>query len=667
MASAAVITKEVDLSTRVPSFPGVYGGIVIQAKKGPIDKAVLVTNEVQLLDTFTLDGKVEVGQDAAFFSAMAYLQKSNKLWVKRAVNTALWGGAAVKSFASATANFALPVGMSDPTAYIFDSLPDVAAIAEETNFVFSQPGSFYDVIGAAKSITIFGSPAVEHYFYFIVGDGTNTQTDPALTGVGHAVNILTGNTLAQVATAFHAAVAAVSAAFTSVNTVAGTAKVTNVVAGTAADATTVGTAAAISVLTQGAAAVSAVDETLLLYQADPGVWGTKVGFKLTNYVTDPLLVKEVDAFLIQIYKIGNTSVPVESFLCSRVQGAKDGYGNNIFVEDVMLASKYMRAISNSAVAESVKPKNQTTVLFMGGGTDGVAVTDSPMILAAQSAFANKDDLALTVLMDGGYATVAYQQALDTICRTSRKDCVALLSVPYSAQVAASTYLSDIIDYKKDDLALDSSYSGLYVPHVKVFDKFNDRNIFVSPDGYAAAAISDSASNFEIWFPPAGFKRGSVTVLDLRRRFTKGEMDALYDNGINPFRFVPGRGVFIWGQKTLSGRPSALDRMNVRLLLIVIEPAIATALEDFLFDLNDTGTRSIAEALVASYMDNIKSRRGVTDFRVVCDDTNNSAEDIDAGRMNLWLFVKPTRSIEEIPFTVVITSTGISFDLAASLI
>lgn len=658
MGSAAVITKEIDLSTRVPSFPGVYGGIVLQAKKGPLEP-VLCTNESQLLDVFTLDGRVEVGHDAAFFSAMAFLQKSNKLWVQRAVNGALFGGAAIKSSSSPTNNFALPSGMSDPSAYVFDSLPDTPAVAEVTQFTFSQAGAFYDVSGAAKAIQMVG-----HYFYFVVSGGSNTQTDPALIGVGHAVAILNGDTAAQIATKFHAEVAAVTAAFTAANPSSGVVNVTYVTAGAQADATTPDSAAAISVTTQGAAAVTAVDETLLIYAADPGAW--QVAIKLTNFATDEVKVKEAGAFLIEVFKLQNLVVPVESFLCSRVQGAKDGFGTNIYVEDALLASKYIRAISNPAVDASIAPKDQLTALALGGGSDGIAITDSEMILAAEAAFANKDARALTVLMDGGYATVAYQQALDTICRTHRKDCVALLSVPYSAQVA-TTYLQDIIDYKKDDLALDSSYSGIYTPHVKIYDKFNDRNIFASPDGYAAAAISDSASNFEIWFPPAGFKRGSVTVLDLRRRFTKGEMDALYDNGINPFRFVPGRGVFIWGQKTLSGRPSALDRMNVRLLLIVIEPAVAVALEDFLFDLNDEGTRSIAEALVSSYMENIKSRRGCTDFRVVCDDTNNSPEDIDAGRMNLWLFIKPTRSIEEIPFSVIITSTGISFELAAQLL
>ncbi len=171
----------------------------------------------------------------------------------------------------------------------------------------------------------------------------------------------------------------------------------------------------------------------------------------------------------------------------------------------------------------------------------------------------------------------------------------------------------------------------------------------------------------MWYPAAGLNRGVIKVLDARRRFDKGEMDLLYDAGINPIRFAAGKGVLIWGQKTLASVPSALDRINVRMMLITIEPAIRDALEGFLFDLNDESTRAIASMMVTSYMNNIKARRGVSDFKVVCDDTNNTAADIDAGRMNLWLFVKPTRSVEYIPFTTAILPTGLDFGLAEQLL
>ena len=198
----------------------------------------------------------------------------------------------------------------------------------------------------------------------------------------------------------------------------------------------------------------------------------------------------------------------------------------------------------------------------------------------------------------------------------------------------------------------------------IFDKFNDRDIYVSPDGYAAAAISATASHYEIWFPPAGFKRGMVNVQDLRRRFSKGQRDILYDNGINPLRFAPGRGILIWGQKTLLSRPSSLDRLNVRLLLITIEPAISEALEDFMFDINDAPTRAQVDALVSSGMDNVQARRGVTSYDVVCDTTNNTPAIIGANKLVCAVYVNPTKSIEDIPFQLVITREGMDFSVAA---
>jgi phage tail sheath protein FI len=368
--------------------------------------------------------------------------------------------------------------------------------------------------------------------------------------------------------------------------------------------------------------------------------------------------------LIEVFKSSNLATPLESWLCSRKQGKKDGFGRNIYVVDVLESSNYIRARDNVAVLDNVYPKDQVTPLLLGGGNDGLAVTDSEMITAALT-LANKDELLLTVLMDGGFATPAYQQALDGIA-SSRQDCVALLSVPYSAEASAS-YMTDIIDYRKTTLNLNSSYSALYTSHVKIYDRFNDRSLYVSPEGYAAAVISYSATNQEIWFPPAGYRRGIIQVLDVRRKFTRGEMDALYDSGINPIRFAPGKGIAVWGQKTLLSRPSSLDRLNVRLLLVVIEPAIAAALEDFLFEFNDEPTRSLATSIVDSYMVDIQARRGVQDFRVVCNSTNNTAVDIDNNRLNMDVFIKPNRSAEEINLRMVLTATSISFELAAQLI
>lgn len=781
--SASVNVSTIDLSTRVPAFPGVFGGIVIPARKGPLNQAVLVTNESQFLRVFTPDERVEVGYDLAYYSAIAYLSKSDKLWAVRVANSAYFSGASFKRVDSTTLNQALPSDqmLADPSAYLFDSNPDVPDAMESVQFdtiadivtpaiaevvsittladtAGSLDGLFFtlydsagsvafwfdvdnsgtsapagalsadrnveistvnsnddefavaqaiqavvdadsefgaavasnvvtvtDAVGGVRTdatagdsgftvnVTTQGVDAISslHQKYFVIYDQAGSvgvwfdvgnQGASAPAGVGaldRAISVTTivaGDDAPTVATKIASAVNADAQfdASASGNELV----ITDANAGERTDATVGTSGFSLQILVQGSSLVNNVDELFLIHAANEGAWGNDISIKIVNFSEDEDNIFDNETFRIEVYKGTNLATPVEEFQVSRKQGKLDGFGRNLYIEEVLISSEYINAVDNTAVDDSIIPLSQATPLAMNGGDDGAAVTDSEMQIGAD-ALANTDDILVTVLMDGGRTSVPYQRYLDGICQ-NRKDCVAVLSVPFAKEASAS-YLTDIIDYRRTELNLNSSFSALYTPHVSIFDKFNDRNIYVSPDGYAAGAISETASNFEIWFPPAGLRRGLINVLDVRRRFTKGERDALYNAGINPIKFSPGQGIAIWGQKTLSSRPSALDRLNVRLLLISIQPAIARALEDFLFELNDEATRSIARGRVQSFMDNIQGRRGVTEFLVVADSTNNSAEDIDNYRMNLDLYIKPTRSLEFINFRTIIVSTGDSFE------
>jgi hypothetical protein len=531
--AASVNLREVDLSTRVASFGGVFGGIVIPAKKGPLDEPRLATSDTQLLNVFTPDGRVEVGYDLSYFVALAFLERANKLWVQRVANSAYFSGAIVRDNASAQAN---------------EGVPDSSDISDPSAFVLGAEDSFF------------------------------------------------------------------------------------------------------------------------IHSANEGAWGNEIGIKIVTFVEDPddnEMTADNEIFRLEVYKSSNEVVPVETFYCSRVLGKKNGLGQNVFIEDALEASSYVRAISNDLVDEGELPKPQSAILYLNDGDDGLAVTDANMVTGLNLAFANVEERAVTLIMDGGYAVPAYQLAIDTIAQ-NRQDCVGILSVPFSDENSAN-YLNDIVDYRKSELNMNSSYCALYTPSLRILDRFNDRNIWISPVGHVCGSISFSADNFEIWFPPAGFRRGILNVLDTRRRFSAGEMDVLYNNGINPIRFSAGKGIVVWGQKTLLARASALDRLNVRLLLVVIEPAIKEFLENYLFELNDTATRSIIETQLESYLETIRARRGITDYDVVCDDSNNSPADIDANRLNVDIFIKPSISIEEIPVRVVITPNTISFSDAAGAI
>lgn len=611
--AASVNLKEVDLSTRVASFGGVFGGIIIPALKGPLDEPLLSTSDTQFLNSFTPDGRVEVGYDLSYFSALAFLERANKLWVQRVANTSYFGGLLIKD------------GLVADVKASFDAI--VTGVTGNVQLEANVAGTDGNAI-------------------LLTGDGVKTLTilvsDWNTANPSNLVTLLSANG------------ADVPDDLEAMQLAGGAGNNDGIPSGSNVD--------------DPSAFVLTADDSLFIHAANEGAWANNIGIKVFTYVEDAddiEMAADNAIFRIEVYRVTNTVAPVETFYASRVLGKKNGKGQNVYVEDVLNGSAYIRAISNPVVDEAQLPKKQEDYLSMVDGDDGLAVTDSQMTAGLNQAFANVNDRSVTLIMDGGYAVPAYQLAIDTVAQ-NRQDCVGIFSVPYADEVSAA-YLNDILDYRKTDLNLNSSHSAIYSPHLKISDRFNDREIWIAPDGHVCGSISLAAANFEIWYPPAGYNRGILNVLDTRQRFSDGEMDALYNAGINPIRFTTGRGIVVWGQKTLLSRASALDRLNVRLLLIVIEPAIKLFLEDYLFELNDEGTRAIIETKLESYLETIKARRGITDYDVVADDSNNSPEDVDANRLNVDIFIKPTRSVEEIPVRVVITPNNISFSQAAGSI
>ena len=627
MSSAKVTTRRVDLTTRVPSFPGVSGGICFPAVRGSInEKPVLVSGESDLLKKFTPEGRIEVGYDLGYFSALTFLKKSNKLYVKRVVKNARFGYAIIGANLSAVNN---SPSTDIVSSSIFTVTSGNAILTDITLFDKLQNGYAiqHTVTGGATATGL-----IANSIYYI------------RKGVSPTITLFTtkANALANTSpiTITNDAVGIMSLAYTNV---------AGMLDPTAYNFNT--------------------DEALILYGSDPGVWNNN---NIVITITDNSN-KEPDSFRLRVFRPTNTNIPIdgEDFICSR-KHKLDGYGNNIFIEDVLKQSNYIRCISNVAVSESVQPKFTTvgSTLGFGGGTDGDSVTDFEMINALNQAFSNKDSIFVTVIMDAGWATPSYAQAIAELCK-HRDDCVGCLSVPISAELSSS-YMDDIIAYRAslaslipEDLA---PYVALYSCHQQISDKFNgNRKIFISPDGFAGGAISFSAANYEIWYPPAGWKRGGISANKPARDFNETERDVLYDAGINPTRYKELKGIAIWGQKTLLARPSALDRLNVQLLLIYISPAINELLDNYTFDLANPGDRSQIVIIISNFMKRVKSRLGVYSFDVVADSRNNTNDDIDNHKFNVWLIVQPTQSQENTDLSLVITKTGDSLNTTLSLL
>ena len=243
--------------------------------------------------------------------------------------------------------------------------------------------------------------------------------------------------------------------------------------------------------------------------------------------------------------------------------------------------------------------------------------------------------------------------------TARKDCVAFISPPIQDSTG-NTPLTDVKEYK-NSLSSPDSYGFMDSGAIKVYDKYNDIYVNIPANGFMAGLCANADNVAEPWFSPAGFNRGQLRqVTKLMYNPKKADRDELYKSNINPIVAFPGQGVVLFGDKTLQGKPSAFDRINVRRLFIVLEKAIATAAKFQLFELNDEFTRAMFRNMVEPFLRDVKGRRGITDFLVVCDETNNTGEVIDANRFVADIYIKPARSINFITLNFIATRTGVEF-------
>ena len=289
---------------------------------------------------------------------------------------------------------------------------------------------------------------------------------------------------------------------------------------------------------------------------------------------------------------------------------------------------------------------------------------------AYDEFREIDSINLEYLIMGpGLATeTATKEKLNYIAgiAAERKDCMAFGS-PHKGNIIATTGLplanKDIVKNVKDFFGSvsSSSYLVLDCNYKYVYDRWNQKYCYIPCNTDVAGLVADTAIRQEPWFSPAGFSRGAIRNLaKLAWNPTKTDRDELYANRVNPISTFPGQGAVLFGDKTALSTPSAFDRINVRRLFIVVEKAIEEAAKAQLFELNDEITRNVFKGIIEPFLRNIQSRRGVTDFLVVCDSSNNTSAVIDNNEFVADIYIQPTRSINFITLTFVATRTGISF-------
>lgn len=295
---------------------------------------------------------------------------------------------------------------------------------------------------------------------------------------------------------------------------------------------------------------------------------------------------------------------------------------------------------------------------LSGGLVG-AVPDSSRV-AGYDLFSNADEVDISLIMTGAANTAVVQHAIDLAI--TRKDCVTFVSPRFTDVVNKSGLESNNAITYRNTIGRSTSYAVMDSAWKYQFDKYNNVYRWVPLNGDIAGLCVRTDFERDPWYSPAGFNRGQLrNVVKLSYNPDKADRDDLYKNGINPVVTFRGEGTVLFGDKTMQAKPSAFDRINVRRLFIVLEKAIARAAKYSLFEFNDAFTRAQFVALVEPYLRDVQGRRGIFDFRVVCDETNNTPEVIDRNEFVGDIYIKPARSINFIQLNFVAVRTGVSFD------
>lgn len=294
-----------------------------------------------------------------------------------------------------------------------------------------------------------------------------------------------------------------------------------------------------------------------------------------------------------------------------------------------------------------------------GGTLGSATTVGDLVTAVKM-LSNKEKTPVTLLMDGGFTYPAFAIAIEEVCAAQGLT-HGYLSVEPSAEDSVN-YLQAIVDYK-NSTNLNTHRCSMFTGWVKVFDEYNQIDVWVSPEGFAAAAQSFTTRNYAMFYPAAGWTRGKLNGLDVKVKFSEGDRDYLVANRLNPIRYKEGSGLVIWANDTLLVKPSPMQLRSVSMLLIVIKTGLESMLEYKNFDLNDERTWGIVEGTINGFMrDEIQAKGGVYAYAVAVKDVITPS-DLDSRRMPVFLGIQPTMDIVEIPVTLAIFNSGMDIEVA----
>jgi hypothetical protein len=369
-----------------------------------------------------------------------------------------------------------------------------------------------------------------------------------------------------------------------------------------------------------------------------------------------MVVVDVDGLI-----SGSAGTVLERYeLVSKVAGAKksDGTTANV-IEAVKRQSQYILVGDVDVIDFTVVDSIGVYQVTLAGGVDDNVVENADFV-SAWDLFSNTDDVEFTRVFTSFSPLAAQIRAID-MCE-SRTDSVAFVHCPIESIYNTNDRVNNLVAYYGTTLNKPTSYSFQADNWKMVYDKYNDKNIWIPCDSDTAGLHARVFVNAEPWFSMAGLNRGQLkNVIKLAWSSNQAQRDVLYRYSINSIVAFKGEGTVLFGDKTALMAPSAFRHINVRTLFIVIKKAISRAARYQLFELNDFITQSLFRNATDRYLDNIKARRGIYDKRVVCDSTNNTPQVIDSNEFIGDIYVKPARSINAIKLNFIAVGTGVSFE------
>jgi len=664
--SPGVNVSEIDLTTIVPAVSTTEGAVGGVFRWGPIEQAQLVSSEDELVVRY---GRPTSDNFETFFTAANFLAYGNKLYVSRAA-----AANAYNAFAGSNSS----VSASNLQIKNFDQYGTLTLDANAVYYARyagalgnSLKISVCDSANAYSSTLSGNSDSVASFAY---GINSNTITVTVVSATSNTNANAMANSIVNgivVGDYIAAGNSTVGTQYLKVTAIGAPASNT-----TFANSTVNGAGFYINVattynLSQNVTSNSAVRYWEFFNNVDTAP-GTSLYASNQGGSKDELHIVVVDE---DGAVTGQTGQVLEVWRnLSRATDARAEQGGTLYYKDVLNNSSQYVYWANHRSGYSVNTAVNVTGIntlpytqSFRSGTDGVA--ESSLSLAALTAaydkFKSAEDIDVSLILTGkslhgtnGEGLANY--LIDNIAEY-RKDCVVCIS-PQLEDVVASggTELTEVLQFRSSIHS--SSYAIIDSGYKYQYDKYNDTYRWVPLNGDIAGTVVRTDDLRDPWFSPAGFNRGQIkNLVKLAWNPDKANRDQLYKNDVNPVVSFQGQGTVLYGDKTALGRPSAFDRINVRRLFIVLEKAIAIAAKSSLFELNDEFTRAQFRNLVEPYLRDIKGRRGIYDFRVVCDSTNNTPERID--RNEFWgdIYIKPARSINFIQLNFVAVRTGVSFD------